>query len=439
MIFSSIDTLHVIYYNYTMKKIFKHLDLPTENISGMYEIGDDGFCKNIKNRGYTFEFKLNYNNIWLHGDCSTVDVDTLKPDNFFTFEFKKIRVEITGEGMEFLRSRHFSPDDTFIKQSFWLACNTRYNITRVDFAFDYVNDKKDTFDAIFTYVDNYQLANRCCGRLLTGRGSGISFKRKYGNEDTLYLGSTGSDKICRIYDKKLERGSDRIAKLDIPSFMLNDIKEVKSWYRVELQFRRFYCEEQLFGNRGDLKNNLMFLFDNFMICDKDERGDYHHIQPMVDLYDWTKLQKLYKMQNESKFKDSVTWIDKVRQFMKQQGALSNTYGVMHGGLGFILDNVELCLAQCQDDPMYYSRLTTLNSRIRADADFYGYSLREWLPFVNEEKGQFVLDKPKIVRDLLMSLSLERGVREVVFFVAEEFKQMEDNLQNKDIFPLIPSK
>lgn len=435
MIFSSIDTLHVIYYNCTMKLIFEHLNLPTENISGMYEVGDDGFCKNIKNRGYTFEFKLNYNNIWLHGDCSTVDVDTLKPDNFFTFEFKKIRVEITGEGMEFLRSRHFSPDDTFMSQTFWLGCNTRFNITRVDFAFDFVNDKKETFDEIFCYVDNYQLANRGCERLLTGRGSGISFKRKYGNEDTLYLGSGGSDKICRIYDKKLERGADRIAKLDLPSFMLEEIKEVKSWYRVELQFRRFYCEEQLFCNHGDLKNNLMFLFDNFMICEKDEEGKYHHIQPMVDLYDWTKLQKLYKMQNESKFKDSTTWIDKVREFMKQQGALSNVYGVMHGGLTFLLDNADLCIAQCQDDPKYYSRLTTLNSRIRADADFYGYTLKEWLPYVKEVNGQFFLDKVKIVHDLIMYLSLELGVKEEVISIAEEFKLMEDNRKN-NLFPML---
>lgn len=420
MIFSSIDTLHVIYYNYSMEKIFKHIGLPLGNILSLYEIDEYGQCKNIKNRGYTYEFKLNYNNIWFHGDCSTVDVNTLNFNNFFTFEFKKIRVEFTGEGIEYLRLQKFSPDDTFLNQSFWFAANCQYNITRVDFAFDYVNEKADVFDGIFTYVDNFQLLNRGCERLFTGRGAGISFKRKYGNEDTLYLGSQGSDKICRIYDKKLERGKNRIQSLNLPSFMLEHISSIESWYRVELQFRRFYCSEQLFGNHGDLKNNLMFLFENFMICDKDSEGNYHHIKPMVALYDWTKLQKLYKMQNTSKYKDVTSYIEKAHDFISTQGALSFTYVQSHGGLIPLIQLNETNLALMQNDENYKSRLITFNSRAVCDSDKFGYSLHDWLPYLILDEGQYFFDYPKIIKELLLYLSLNDGVKEVVISLADEF-------------------
>lgn len=306
MIYSSIDTLHVIYYNYTMEQIFKHLNLPVDNFKQMYVIDEYGECKNISYRGYKFEMKFNYNNIWFHGDCLTVDIDAIKPDNFFTFVFKSIRVEFTGQGIEYLRRTKFNPDDKFISRTWWDSCCTPYKITRVDFAYDYVNEKKELFDGIFDYVDNFQLQNRGVSRLYTSRGGGISFQRKYGGEDTLYLGTRGSDKLLRIYDKKLERG-DKIKSLDLPAFMT--VENVDTWYRVELQFRRFYCAEQLFGNHGDLKNNLLFLFDNFMLFEKDEQGIYRAIKPMVDLYDWTKLQQLYKKPITEEVNEVKTNID----------------------------------------------------------------------------------------------------------------------------------
>ena len=401
MLYSSIDTLHVIYYDSTIENIFDHLGLPKDNVRDLFKIGDDGECANVINRGYRYELKFNYQNIWIHCNCLTVDYRAFNPDNFFTFCFSDIRVEFTGQGIEFLRTEGFDPDLRFTQESFWQLANCNFNITRVDFAFDFVNCQNDNFRELFKFTDDWQY--RYYGlnkRLFTSVGGGISFQRKSGSEQTLYLGTKGSDKILRVYDKKLERG-DRIASHQLPLFIKED---VETWWRVELQLRRSYCERHLFSLKdGDLKPNLLFIFENFSLM-KDTEDGKNSKQPLdcwLTLYEWSQIEPLYKMQNPSKISDSeIVFLDRACSFMTNQAGLSNLMILTHSGIMGILQCGDTTLQLIQFDKTQRGRLCTFNSRVCSDADRVGKSITEFTPYLVDENNHYSLNYFAFLNDLL---------------------------------------
>ena len=97
--------------------------------------------------------------------------------------FRKIQISMMGKALDYMRSNFIDVDSA---QSVFRADDPHMHVTRVDFAFDFVNYdlQKDIFDAFDRFTtDGCGLSSS--GRLLVrGRPSGLTFQKKYGSSMT---------------------------------------------------------------------------------------------------------------------------------------------------------------------------------------------------------------------------------------------------------------
>ena len=122
-------------------------------------------------------------------------------------------------------------------------------ITRIDLACDVYTDVL-RLDRIERYIIQHKYITRCSDRSIR--------LVKFG-EECLYVGSTQSLTLLRIYNKKLERGYSP------------EDSEIDFWYRAELQFRDSHAEQVVLelGDRhqigsvfcGHLRYHFNFLKD----------------------------------------------------------------------------------------------------------------------------------------------------------------------------------
>lgn len=401
MLYASIDTLSFVLKDCSLKRIFEVLEFFPDNVRDLFIVDEFGCCKHIVNKGYKTAFKFTYNNMWFEGDLTNNDLALLDCNNYFDWNFEKIRVEFTGQALENLRRKQWFPDDKLQQRSFFESFGCPYSVTRVDFAFDFVNEKEENFYQIYDYVDNFYHADLKRDKLFTSRNTGISFERRTGSQNTLYLGKGGSSKILRIYDKLMERrGAVKNVK-DIPYSFIGE--DIKSWFRVELQLRRDYASGLLFASAdGDLKNQFYFLFDNFMIYDKVKQGEYKVLKPFYDLYEWAKLQKLYKMQNPSQNEIDESYnIDKATRYITGVGAVSELQFYGHFGVveHFITFERLLFDMQLSEEEYQINRLRSFNMKVSEDASRYGLSTAEWLRhFKVNNMGFWCFDYYKELKD-----------------------------------------
>lgn len=128
---------------------------------------------------------------------------------------------LPGEGNEGTRIE-FNPNyisiDEVIKQiSFLTSCN-KFRLSRLDVAFDIV-DEYDLHDFVIDLP-------RVKRQTISSSASKL---------ETLYLGAPKSNKRVRIYDKRLERLSHGYLEFQLPS----------RWWRVEVQLRANYARDWL--------------------------------------------------------------------------------------------------------------------------------------------------------------------------------------------------
>ena len=171
----------------------------------------------------------------VEGDCSRL------PD----CHFRKIQISMMGKALDYMRSNYIDVDSA---QSVFRAEDPHMHVTRVDFAFDFVNYdlQKDIFDAFDRFTtDGCGLSSS--GRLLVrGRPSGLTFQKKYGSsERTIYIGSPASERVLRIYDKYMERKAANNGLFADTRW--GNPSDVYSWTRCELQTRKDLAVKMLYA------------------------------------------------------------------------------------------------------------------------------------------------------------------------------------------------
>lgn len=128
---------------------------------------------------------------------------------------KKIRLDISGTDLDYLR-QFMLPDTEFTNSDFWGENQKDYNVTRSDFAFDFVNYKPEFLDSVLNWIKDQERGGELSKnefRLRVGRSSGIQYSYRCGcGQKTLYLGSPRGDKMVRIYDKLLEQTQNGVFK-----------------------------------------------------------------------------------------------------------------------------------------------------------------------------------------------------------------------------------
>lgn len=169
------------------------------------------------------------------------DIDSVDAD-IFDLKVPRIRLNISGQGLDFLRAQEYNVDVELLRSP--LEENLPFHLTRVDIAYDFV-DYDDTF--VDQCIDHLIEVERVRGRgrraLLIGKDNyGTTFSVKAGKDHTIYLGSTSSDKLVRIYDKKMQYMKDDIWVKECPYG-----SDIDSWFRIELQLRNAKANEWLFS------------------------------------------------------------------------------------------------------------------------------------------------------------------------------------------------
>lgn len=120
------------------------------------------------------------------------------------------------------------------------------HVTRIDLAYDLIDYRGDFVDKCLEFVndkDNLSESGRLC---ICKLKSGISFEQHNGTRNkTLYLGTPRSDRLLRIYDKKLQyTDNNGVFKHEKCPY-----GDVGSWVRVEWQLRNKKAAEVLFTER----------------------------------------------------------------------------------------------------------------------------------------------------------------------------------------------
>jgi len=230
------DWLTFMVYHVNMKEVLKLLDL-SDYLSD--------FLANVTemDRDYETVEVFNFNGVRIDFSNQFLYLDDPRKETIFDKQFPKMRVDISGSGLDFLRSQGFDVN-SFIRQ---LPKYENIKVNRVDWAYDFVNADEDYLDLIANEIRNLQIA----GCLTPGsRLKTLNTNRNYiydlqegCDKQILYIGATRSERKLRIYDKYLQYVQDGIIKKEIPEFKDDPI--VKSWLRVELQTRHAFASSFL--------------------------------------------------------------------------------------------------------------------------------------------------------------------------------------------------
>lgn len=216
-----------------------------------------------------FKRNSNYDDriVWqfngLNFDFSVYDNDVLDDNfDFFKTPLSSVRCDFTGQGLDYLREEGYDVDTLFRNFDYFLTSfgMGNFHCTRCDFAFDFINFNGHFLDECFNYVHNHQTQS---GRLgLVGVTGALRFSERHGDQETLYIGSPTSDRMLRIYDKRLQ-----FIDRETNSYIVdNGYSNPDTWIRLELQLRNKQADAVLFGD-GDIFSILRWIYDKYPFAD----------------------------------------------------------------------------------------------------------------------------------------------------------------------------
>lgn len=333
MVYAKIDWYTAIFENCSLRQICEkiHIDCSyyDELLQSNYErsLGyDSNFVMNI--HGVSFEIRFNealeeYQKQFVDGFG---DVNIVR---FFDKTFSSIRLDISGTGLEFLRCK-FEVDSMMTEKGYFLPY--QMHVTRADFAFDFVNEKfDDYFKPLYNFLVNKSLGSfgKPSVKVLTAKCP-LSYNIKAGEEETIYIGSSRSDRMLRIYNKKLQLCPKGIWKEDkIPlSFTEHEVKDIDTWFRIEFQTRNNKAMSLLYSCNNELKNILLLMEKDYMFIGEDGLP----LSFCQTLYDWTSLQPV--IQNAKYFLPKAT-TKRIKEQFDRNFVYNFLYIAMYGIDNFI--------------------------------------------------------------------------------------------------------
>lgn len=298
MIYSKLDWYTAIVDDFTLVEILEKLgfnaDLYTDFLEQGYETSS----------GYFSNFTFAANGITLN---IRYDDYVANSDHLFDHKFFGVRVDISGSGLDYLRSLIPDIDFQLRKQNFWTDDLSKAHVTRCDIAFDFVNFKSDFLQHLIDFLidtDKYYCSQNMPSRLRLGGNSAVKFSIRNGDQRTVYLGTAHSDRLLRIYDKKLQYCEGGIWKKEAPQQYIDEEGEIESWFRIEIQCRRDCASEILFASDSeDYKEVLRFIFNKYRFVDYRTGKVWDEWR---DFTDWDSLPKLNKIKTFSQVKSIIT-------------------------------------------------------------------------------------------------------------------------------------
>lgn len=322
-IYSKIDWYTAIFSDMSFNTVLRWLGLEdyiTEFCENVYEQ-----CQGLEDK-YIFNFRgvrLETNQWNFYGEQI---VEGTMQEHLFDKVLPKIRLDISGSGLDNLRALGMDVD-TFLRTQ--TDENGEYvmpqpsHVTRIDFAFDLVNYLPEFLDTLIEYCENnHTPADRVC--IVSDRarsGCGIKYSIRKGGQKTLYLGATTSEKMLRVYDKKLQytnpEGTQYVKE--------NPYDNPDSWIRIELQCRKDTAHGLCFPENKQLDHLaiLKYIYDNYAFAEEGTtQYNRRPAQFWVDLFDWDTIVAIIQNTNcgiKQRYEDVIVasfFHRGVRQFLE---------------------------------------------------------------------------------------------------------------------------
>lgn len=337
----------------------------------------------MRSLGYLTDLTFTINGInfaYRYGDVvnkvGALNVDDINMYDFFDIQLEYIRVDMSGSGLDWLRSIGIDVDTNYRDFSV-LSMQGELDVhcTRVDTAFDFVNYSPkflEYFIGGLKLVGNPDtgVVSLCKSSGKSG-GNGVKYSIREGTETTVYLGTGKSDKLLRIYDKLKQY--ENSAKMGRCPYICNG--EVPfSWFRIELQCRREpMCHKVLFG--GTMESTLRFIDENFAICGKDRKK----VPSWQYLFDWETLPRI--IQN-AKYVSNVSRRERAEKYIKNTAIGNLGIFAAYNGLNAIIQllNDWIMELQLSDDPINIKRWQNFRCALLSDS----FTYPEY--FVRDAKG-----------------------------------------------------
>lgn len=295
MVYFKIDNFTCMIDNTSIHDIFEIFQIPEayfpDFINNSYETLLSGVAKLV---------------IHEHGIHISLNGDEYRMASYYddefellNYKFRSIRVELSGSGLDFLRNELIDIDSMLINQDFIESHCIRS--TRCDFAFDFINCYPVFLDTLANELFDIQMNGKNILTPAINKGNNhYSYEICFGRGvKCIYLGATKGLRFLRIYDKLLEQTNPSgILKKPLPNFEYDD--HVDTWFRVELQTRKKYCEKYLCGCDENGEAVLKEIFKDFRV-----RNGSQPLKSIEDFMDWDRLPELRKMKIQSNPEQTV--------------------------------------------------------------------------------------------------------------------------------------
>lgn len=319
-IYASIDWFQAVFYNVDFSFIYHdYLGLPS------VPFDDPAVVSAVERRmGYDTQVGFTYNGISVTTRKDWF-LDVPEDGEVFHTVFKQVQFMISGDGMRFLR--HLNPNiDQDLRSA---TCvddlgTPMFHVTRCDFAYDFFNYKPEFLDQCIAYLQELDY-NRCSTVALAYATKNSRFSVRTGDQRTVYVGSPRSNKMLRIYDKLMERGGICPEDLPFSKDDVDNVQDINTWFRIEMQCRNDYAVNMLYGYEDPVQR-LRVIYDMFAFVDKDRVvKDFWR-----NLFEWETINVI--IQNANTLSVVVTKDKIQRSFLRwiEQGrAFALYYGLPH--------------------------------------------------------------------------------------------------------------
>lgn len=210
-------------------------------------------------------------------------------ENLMQVNLPEIRFDCSGKTLSYLG---YSWQFKFIRKPLPFFAH----LTRLDLAYDLINFAPQLlYDFYYFLNDSKNLSEE--GRLAChGLKGGYTFKTTWGDKERLiYIGSTQSSSMLRIYDKYLQNTKKGVFK---PPEFLSQFTRASTWIRIELQLRDRECNKWLYGfdENGQTPSDFDFMercfkkiFEKYCIRDCSGRSKLGIPDFWINLCDWNNL------------------------------------------------------------------------------------------------------------------------------------------------------
>lgn len=333
-IYFRLDWFSGIFQGYSLRQI-AHLFRLDDAMPAFVE---NGFPTSI---GCFQYFAYTWNNCkWFiqASDLAVVGQDVIKSDGIFDVIFPKIKFDISGTGLDWLREHYFEGaegSDGVMLDDYLRTHFDRFDPTRVDFTFDFVDYRPSLFSEMIEWI-KYQEALGVYRLTCKGLCGGVSYTYKLGSESTLYLGSPTCEKLLRVYDKKRQYYDPMLkiwkkAEKDLP------YGHPDSWIRFEYQCRRKAAAQILYQPYDDCKHMsksvLMLIFDRYAFRDPSVNRWQKKagvLKFWLDLVpDWAHFDDIIQIKH---FVQLDGYLERSKKYIKEVAFKSIAVNIAHDGI-----------------------------------------------------------------------------------------------------------